>query len=102
MLGRGVRVDLDSIQDKIVFRGPRRLLLRAGQLFGAVLERLGFGVDRLLARVGPDGGPVRPRTHLTLRVGADGGTWLADLGFGYSPPAPAAACAGPTPAARRK
>ena len=33
-----------------------------------MLERLGFGVERLLARVGPDGGPARPRTHLTLRV----------------------------------
>lgn len=45
-------------------------------------------MDRLLARVGPDGGPARPRTHLTLRVRADGGVWLADVGFGSSPPGP--------------
>jgi N-hydroxyarylamine O-acetyltransferase len=53
-----------------------------------VLDRLGFGVERLLARVGPDGGPARPRTHLTLRVRAGQNVWLADPGFGSSPPAP--------------
>ena len=47
-----------------------------------------------MARVGPDGEPARPRTHLTLRVRtADGGTWLADVGFGSSPPAPLALAA---------
>jgi N-hydroxyarylamine O-acetyltransferase len=65
----GVSVDLESIQDKIVFRGRGGYCYEQAQLFGAVLERLGFGVERLLARVGPDGGP-------------------ADPGFGSSPPAP--------------
>jgi N-hydroxyarylamine O-acetyltransferase len=88
MLGRGVRVDLESIQAKLV--GERRggYCYEQGQLFGAALERLGFQVDRLLARVGPDGEQTRPRTHLTLRVRADAGTWLADVGFGNSPPGP--------------
>jgi N-hydroxyarylamine O-acetyltransferase len=45
-------------------------------------------VERLLARVGPDGEPRRPRTHLTLRVGAGSGLWLADVGFGSAPPGP--------------
>jgi N-hydroxyarylamine O-acetyltransferase len=83
-----VDVDLESIQDKIVNRGRGGYCYEQAQLFGAVLERLGFGVERLLARVGPDGGPARPRTHLTLRVRADQGVWLADPGFGSSPPAP--------------
>ena len=83
-----VDVSLESIQDKIVYRGRGGYCYEHAQLFGAVLERLGFGVERLLARVGPDGGPARPRTHLTLRVRADGGVWLADPGFGSSPPAP--------------
>lgn len=83
-----VNVDLASIQDKIVYRGRGGYCYEHAQLFGAVLERLGFGVERLLARVGPDGGPARPRSHLTLRVTADGGVWLADPGFGSSPPAP--------------
>ena len=84
----GVSVDLADIQDKIVFRGRGGYCYEQAQLFGAVLERLGFGVERLLARVGPDGGPARPRTHLTLRVRADQNVWLADPGFGSSPPAP--------------
>ena len=70
MLGRGVQVDLDSIQAKLVHARRGGYCFEHGQLFGAVLERLGFGVDRLLARVGPDGAPVPPRTHLTLRVTA--------------------------------
>ena len=90
MLGRGVRVDLDSIQAKLVDGGRGGYCYEHGQLFGAALERLGFAVDRLLARVGPDGEPMRPRTHLTLRVRAGSGTWLADVGFGSSPPGPLA------------
>jgi N-hydroxyarylamine O-acetyltransferase len=88
MLGRGVQVDLDSIQAKLVHARRGGYCYEHGQLFGAVLERLGFGVDRLLARVGPDGVPVRPRTHLTLRVTAGSGMWLADVGFGSAPPGP--------------
>jgi N-hydroxyarylamine O-acetyltransferase len=84
----GVSVDLEDIQEKIVFRGRGGYCYEQAQLFGAVLERLGFGVERLLARVGPDGGPARGRTHLTLRVRAGQGVWLADPGFGSSPPAP--------------
>ena len=83
-----VSVDLIDIQEKIVFRGRGGYCHEQAQLFGAVLERLGFGVDRRLARVGPDGGAAKPRTHLTLRVRAGTGAWLADVGFGSSPPAP--------------
>ena len=83
-----VDVSLEAIQDKIVYRGRGGYCYEHAQLFGAVLERLGFGVERLLARVGPDGPAARPRTHLTLRAAADGGIWLADPGFGSSPPAP--------------
>jgi N-hydroxyarylamine O-acetyltransferase len=88
-----VHVDLESIQEKIVFGGRGGYCYEQAQLFGAVLERVGFRVERLMARVGPDGGPARPRTHLTLRVSADldgagQHVWLADPGFGSSPPAP--------------
>jgi N-hydroxyarylamine O-acetyltransferase len=83
-----VDVSLEAIQEKVVFTGRGGYCYEQAQLFGGVLERLGFGVERLLARVGPDGGAARPRTHLTLRVRADGGVWLADPGFGSSPPAP--------------
>lgn len=83
-----VDVGLESIQDKIVYQGRGGYCYEQAQLFGAVLERLGFRVERLLARVGPDGAPARPRTHLTLRVRSGQDAWLADVGFGSSPPAP--------------
>jgi len=88
LLGRGVRVHLESVQAKLVHGRRGGYCYEQGQLFGAALERLGFAVDRLLARVGPDGEPMRARTHLTLRVQAGPGSWLADVGFGSSPPAP--------------
>ena len=50
-------------------------------LFAAVLERLGFAVQRLLARVG-DPQPPRARTHMTLLVSIGPDRWLADVGFG--------------------
>jgi N-hydroxyarylamine O-acetyltransferase len=82
VLGRGVAVDLPSIQAKLVERGRGGYCFEHGQLFAAALERLGFSVERLLARVGGTGDPPSPRTHLTLRVSADSERWLADVGFG--------------------
>jgi N-hydroxyarylamine O-acetyltransferase len=105
MLGRGIRVDLPSIAAKMVGAGRGGYCYEHGQLFGAVLERLGFTVDRRLARVWRPG-PVPPRTHMTLRVtlpaycrvvrgiGPAGmwaqpeQTWLVDVGFGSSPAGP--------------
>jgi N-hydroxyarylamine O-acetyltransferase len=79
MLGRGVAVDLPSIQDKLVRRGRGGYCFEHGQLLAAALERLGYGVDRLLARVS---GERDARTHLLLRVRAGGECWVADTGFG--------------------
>jgi N-hydroxyarylamine O-acetyltransferase len=82
-----VSVDLEDIQEKIVFRGRGGYCYEHVQLLGAALERLGFGVERLLGRVGPDG-LIRRRTHLVLRVRDGQRAWLADPGFGSSPPVP--------------
>lgn len=79
MLGRGVRADLPSIAAKLVHRGRGGYCFEHGQLLAAALARLGFPVDRLLARVG---GPHDARTHLVLRVRVAGQDWLADTGFG--------------------
>lgn len=88
-LGRTVRVDLASVVEKLVGRRRGGYCYEQATLFGAVLERLGFGVTRLLARVGAgqydDTGEVvraAPRTHMALRVEVDGAAWLADVGFG--------------------
>jgi N-hydroxyarylamine O-acetyltransferase len=87
LLGRGIRVDLESIQAKLV--GARRggYCFEQGQLYGAALERLGFGVERLLARAWRPGA-TSARTHLTLRVAAGSESWLSDVGFGSSPAGP--------------
>src|SRR5580700_725948 len=75
MLGRGVAVDLPSIQDKLVKRHRGGYCFEHGSLLAAVLERLGYQVDRLLARVG---GEHDARTHLVLRVHTGQDCWLAD------------------------
>jgi N-hydroxyarylamine O-acetyltransferase len=82
VLGRGIAVDLDSVQAKLVRRRRGGYCFEHGLLFAAALERLGYAVDRLLARVGDDWERPRPRTHMALRVHADGAPWLADVGFG--------------------
>ena len=89
ILRRGVSVDLESIQAKLVDGGRGGYCFEHGQLFAAALERIGFTVERLLARVARPG-PVLPRTHLTLRAGTPDrlGVWLADVGFASSPPGP--------------
>lgn len=82
ILGRGISVDLEHVQAKLVDRGRGGYCYEHAILFGAVLSRLGFRVDRLLARTGdPDEHP-RPRSHMVLRVSAGQQRWLADVGFG--------------------
>ena len=82
VLGRGIEVDLDSVEAKLVRRRRGGYCFEHGVLLAAALERLGYAVDRLLARVGDDGERPRARTHMTLRVHVDGEAWLADVGFG--------------------
>jgi N-hydroxyarylamine O-acetyltransferase len=83
LLGRGIDVALESIQAKLVRGGRGGYCYEHGLLFAAALERLGYGVERLLARVGGlELDPPRARTHMTLLVHVDGERWLADVGFG--------------------
>lgn len=86
-LGRGVRLDLASLQAKLV-RGRRGgYCFEQNALFAAALRALGFEVATLEARVRPAGVTVvLPRTHMVLRVVADGRDWLADVGFGGDGP----------------
>ena len=60
VLGRGITVDLESVQGKLVDARRGGYCYEHGLLFAAALERLGYRVDRLLARVG--GGDHRPRS----------------------------------------
>ena len=84
VLGRGIDVDLEAVQDKLVGRSRGGYCYEHATLFGAVLERVGFQVDRLLARTGDPQEHPRPRSHLVLLVSSPvtGERWLADVGFG--------------------
>ncbi len=81
-LGRPVRIDLESLQAKLVRGGRGGYCFEHNTLFAAVLARLGFQVDTLEARVRLGTTEVRPRTHMALRVRLAEGDWLADVGFG--------------------
>jgi N-hydroxyarylamine O-acetyltransferase len=81
--GRPVRLDVASLEDKLVARRRGGYCFEHNLLLAAALESLGAEVAPLLARVrmGPEGVP-RPLDHLALRVVADHSTWLCDVGFG--------------------
>jgi N-hydroxyarylamine O-acetyltransferase len=57
-------------------------------LLRAALERLGFTVSSVMARVvrGAPADAITPRTHLLLRVDLPEGAHLADVGFGMLTP----------------
>lgn len=76
-------VDLAEVQAKFVGRGRGGYCFEHGTLFAAVLDRLGFAVERRLARVGADP-TAAGRTHLVVVVDVDGERLLADPGFGLS------------------
>jgi N-hydroxyarylamine O-acetyltransferase len=86
-LGRPIRIDLASVQEKLV--GARRggYCFEHATLFRAALERMGFPCRLLAARVrlGAAGEP-RPRSHFLLEVDTPQGQYLADVGFGHDGP----------------
>ena len=110
-LGRGIAVDLESVQAKLVARRRGGYCYEHGLLFAAALERLGYPVDRFLARVGDDVVRPRGRTHMRCACGpatrrgsptsASGRACSSPLPFGAGGPHPqggwtfALAAAGP-------
>ena len=82
VLGRGVSVELDDVQAKLVQRRRGGYCYEHGLLFAAALQRLGFTVDRRLARIASKDGRPRARTHMVLQVHVGDERWLADVGFG--------------------
>lgn len=83
-LRRPVRLDLASLEQKLVRRGRGGYCFEHNLLFKAALDSLGFRVAGLAARVVwnvPDGVTL-PRTHMLLRVAIDGQDYIADVGFG--------------------
>jgi N-hydroxyarylamine O-acetyltransferase len=86
-LGRPIRLDIESLQRKLVHSRRGGYCFEQNSLFARVLRELGFTVDAMEARVRPpEATETLPRTHMVLRVEADGRPWLADVGFGGDGP----------------
>lgn len=73
-------ISLDVVTAKLVGRRRGGYCYEQSGLFAAVLERLGYTVRRLAARVQPR--RPGPYTHMTVVVDVDGQRFLADVGFG--------------------
>ena len=82
LLKRPIRLDLASLQAKLVSAGRGGYCYEQNGLFAAVLRELGFAVTPLAARVRYRVTLALPRTHMTLLVQAGGASFLADVGFG--------------------
>ena len=84
---RGIPISLEpeELERKLVHQRRGGYCFEQNLLLKYALEALGAEVDMLLARVrvGAPPGSQRPRTHLVLRVRAEGGVWHADVGFGH-------------------
>ena len=83
-VGEPVRLDLDSLQDKLLRRGRGGWCFEQNILLSHVLESLGYEVTRLAARVrwNVPADRVTPRSHMLLRVRLPEGDYIADVGFG--------------------
>ncbi|HUD30630.1 MAG TPA: arylamine N-acetyltransferase [Novosphingobium sp.] len=94
MLGRPIRIDAESVFDKLVVHGRGGYCFEQNRLFSDVLTTLGVPNRPLLARVrlGQSEDALPPRTHVCLLLELGGRQWLADAGFGGSnlPPLPLA------------
>lgn len=84
LLKRPIRLDIGSLQAKLVSAGRGGYCFEQNGLFAAILREIGFKVTNLAARVHFRATNIRPRTHRTSLVEVDGELLLADVGFGAS------------------
>ena len=82
LVGRPIRLDLESLEAKLVTARRGGYCFEQNSLFASALEQIGFSVTRLAGRAKYRVSHVLPRTHMMLLVHVDGGTWVADVGFG--------------------
>ncbi|UDL87091.1 arylamine N-acetyltransferase [Mesorhizobium sp. PAMC28654] len=83
-LGQPVRLDLASLQKKIIADHRGGYCFEHNLIFMHALKALGFEVSGLAARVlwGQPEDAVTTRSHMLLRVELGGRTHIADVGFG--------------------
>jgi N-hydroxyarylamine O-acetyltransferase len=88
MLGRTPRLDLDSLQRKMISGGRGGYCLEQNMLFREGLRSLGYNITSLQGRVvrGMAIDAPQPAIHMLLRVDLPEGPYLADVGFGNLAP----------------
>jgi N-hydroxyarylamine O-acetyltransferase len=93
LLRRPVRLDMASIQGKLVRSGRGGWCFEHNLLLGTALSAIGYNVTGLSARVvwNVPPGLIRGRSHMVLHIALDGVSYVVDAGFG-----------GPTPTAPLK
>ncbi len=82
LLGRPIRLDLPSLEAKLVAARRGGYCFEQNTLFAAALATLGFTVTPLAARVRLGDRRDSARAHMLLSVRAGERNWLADVGFG--------------------
>ena len=84
LLGWPVRLDPQSLQQKLVHDGRGGYCFEQNLLLSHALQGVGFDVTGLAARVAWDApdNAVRPRSHMLLLINLDGTPYIADAGFG--------------------
>jgi N-hydroxyarylamine O-acetyltransferase len=88
LLGRPPKLDLASLQRKMIAGGRGGYCFEQNMLFRGGLRSLGYEVTSLQARVvrGLEIDAPRPMLHMVLRVDLPEGRFLADVGFGNLAP----------------
>jgi N-hydroxyarylamine O-acetyltransferase len=84
LLGRPVRLDARSLEDKLIHGARGGYCYEQNLLFAHALRAIGFKVSEHAARVlwNVPAGVRTPRVHLLLIVDLDGDRYVVDAGFG--------------------
>ena len=88
MLGRTPKLDIASLQRKMISGGRGGYCLEQNMLFREGLRSLGYDITSLQGRVvrGMAIDAARPAIHMFLQVNLPEGAYLADVGFGNLAP----------------
>lgn len=88
MLGRPPKLDVATLQTKMIAGGRGGYCFEQNMLFRAGLRSLGYPITSLQGRVirGMAINAPRPAIHMLLRVELPEGPYLADVGFGNLAP----------------
>ena len=83
-LGEPVRLDLGSLQAKLLESGRGGWCFEHNLLLSHMLLEIGFKVTRLAARVrwNVPSSVITPRSHMLLLLELEEGNYIADVGFG--------------------